>query len=681
MIGTLLANRYQILEKIGEGGMALVYKARCTLLHRIVAVKILRPQYASDEEFVERFRREAQSAASLSHPNVVNIYDVGEVGDIYYIVMEYIEGQSLKDLIRQEAPLPAPTALRIAGQICEALQHAHEHNIVHRDIKPHNILLTNDGRVKVTDFGIARAASSATLTQTGFVIGSVHYFSPEQAKGGQIGPQSDLYSLGVVMYEMLTGKVPFEGDSPISIALKQIQENPKPPVELNPSLPAGVQEIILKAMAKDLKVRYSRAGEMLADLRRFSRVGDDQTMAIPVGEFATQALPRAATRKQKAVREATMLQTRPKKRRMGWLWVALLVAVLVGGMGLFFQNLFVATPEVQVPQLVGKSIEEAQVLTRERQLRLNVERRIFHSTVPADYIVSQDPVDGKKVKIRRTIHVTVSKGPETFIVPDLVGKTVREAKVDINEAGLSLGLEQQEYSSDVEEGRIIRQDPEPGARLERGMTVDITVSKGPTPDQVIVPDFVGQPYSKVASQLASIGLAPGRIFEQAAGDFRPGIVIDQYPRPNTPVAAGSPVDFVISKGARDGGIVGPGNSDGQQGGAPGSGSGSAPGNASGESNGAGLQPNAPARESSKQLPASVQGRKGKPKRAEVKVVVPPGPERQRVQIVVTDEYPSRMVYDATHKPGDNILQNVEGYGDNIKVQVYIDGVLYKEESL
>ncbi|MGE5575613.1 MAG: Stk1 family PASTA domain-containing Ser/Thr kinase [Syntrophothermus sp.] len=673
MIGTLLANRYQILEKIGEGGMALVYKARCTLLHRTVAVKILRPQYASDEEFVERFRREAQSAASLSHPNVVNIYDVGEVGDIYYIVMEYIEGRSLKDLIRQEAPLAVPTAVRIARQICEALQHAHEHNIVHRDIKPHNILLTIDGRVKVTDFGIARAASSATLTQTGFVIGSVHYFSPEQAKGGQIGPQSDLYSLGVVMYEMLTGKVPFEGDSPISIALKQIQEHPKPPAELNPAIPPDLQEIVLKAMAKDLKVRYSRAGEMLADLRRFSRAEDDQTMALPAGEFATRALPRAATRKQKAVREATMLQTQPKKRRTGWLWGTILAALLVSGMGWFLQNLFVETPEVTVPQLVGKSLEEAQMLTREQQLRLNVERRIFHSTIPADYVVSQDPAEGKKVKIRRTVNVTASKGPETFIVPDLVGKTVREAKVDINQAGLSLGLEQQEYSAEVEEGRIIRQDPEPGARLERGMTVDITVSKGPAPDQVIVPDFVGQPYGKVVTQLAALGLTPGRVFEQAAGDFRPGIVIDQYPRPNTPVAAGSPVDFVISKGARDNEGVAPGNSDGQQGGSG--------NNASGGANGSSLQANSSVKDPSKQLPATAQGRKGKLKRAEVRVMVPQGPERQRVQIVVTDEYPSRMVYDAAHKPGDNILQNVEGYGDNIKVQVYIEGVLYKEESL
>lgn len=267
VIGQLLGNRYRILELIGEGGMALVYKAECVLLQRTVAVKILRPQYSSDKEFVTRFRREAQAAASLSHPNVVNIYDVGQDGGVHYIVMELIEGDNLKSLIRKEAPLPVNRALHIALQICEALRHAHDHNIIHRDIKPHNILLTADGRVKVTDFGIARAISAGGFTQTGVVMGSVQYFSPEQAKGQPVGPQSDLYALGCVLYEMLTGEVPFTGESPIAIALKHIQEKPVSVKKLRPGLPPGAVRVIEKALAKDPEERYPSAWSMIIDLR------------------------------------------------------------------------------------------------------------------------------------------------------------------------------------------------------------------------------------------------------------------------------------------------------------------------------------------------------------------------------------------------------------------------------
>ena len=256
LIGRLLGKRYEILEKIGGGGWALVYRAQDTFLHRPVAVKVLRSQYTADDDFVRRFKREAQAAASLSHPNVVSIYDVGQEDDVYYIVMEYIDGQTLKEKIDAEAPLPIPVSVKIALQILDALDHAHQAKIVHRDIKPHNILLTRSGRVKVTDFGIARAATTTTLTHTGSIIGSAHYFSPEQARGGFTGEKSDIYSVGVVLYEMVTARVPFEGDSPISVAIKHIQEDVPPPTQLNPAVPVELEEIILRAMEKDQNRRY-----------------------------------------------------------------------------------------------------------------------------------------------------------------------------------------------------------------------------------------------------------------------------------------------------------------------------------------------------------------------------------------------------------------------------------------
>ncbi|HPW41509.1 MAG TPA: Stk1 family PASTA domain-containing Ser/Thr kinase, partial [Bacillota bacterium] len=277
MIGRVLGDRYEILEKVGGGGMALVYKAKCRLLNRYVAIKVLRPEFTEDEEFVKKFRREAQSAASLSHPNIVGIYDVGTENNSYYIVMEYIKGQTLKELIKSKGTLGVEYSTNIAIQICYALEQAHKNNIVHRDIKSHNILIREDNSVKVTDFGIARAVSSSTITNTGNVIGSVHYFSPEQARGGYVDEKSDIYSLGVVMYEMLTGRLPFEGDSPIAVALKHIQEEPEPPSGINSRIPKAIEAIIMKCMEKEVSKRYNSASEIINDLR--------QSLVMPNGDF------------------------------------------------------------------------------------------------------------------------------------------------------------------------------------------------------------------------------------------------------------------------------------------------------------------------------------------------------------------------------------------------------------
>ena len=317
MTGKILGNRYHLLELIGEGGMALVYKAECSLLCRIVAVKVLRPQYASDSEFVERFRREARAAASLSHPNIVGIYDVGQEDGMDYIVMEYIPGDNLKNMIRKEAPLPVDQALDIARQISEALNHAHQRNIVHRDIKPHNILITPEGQVKVTDFGIARAISASSFTQVGTVVGSVQYSSPEQAKGGLVGPQSDLYSLGCVLYEMLTGLVPFQGDTSVSIALKHIQENYIPVQQLRSDISPLVVSILEKAMAKELEDRYPSALAMLKDIAKVNSQTSREMRLLDVTDIPTQVW--------QGVTENTADQ---KGNRWFW-WLAGLISLVI----------------------------------------------------------------------------------------------------------------------------------------------------------------------------------------------------------------------------------------------------------------------------------------------------------------------------------------------------------------
>jgi serine/threonine protein kinase len=301
MEGQILGNRYELIEKIGGGGMAVVYKARCKLLDRFVAVKILRPEFTNDEEFVKRFRIEAQSAASLSHPNIVSIYDVGHEGNIHYIVMEYIDGITLKEYISHEGFLKWKQAVNIAIQICSAIEQAHRNHIVHRDIKPHNILLTKDGIAKVTDFGIARAVSSSTITMVGSTIGSVHYFSPEQARGGFIDEKSDLYSLGIALYEMVTGKVPFDGDTPVAIALKHIQNQAKQPVEINKSIPKGVNDIIMRAIKKEQSQRYRTASDMLRDLYRVLKEPDGDFLV----EDNTDGYP---TRKIHALDEENFIQ-------------------------------------------------------------------------------------------------------------------------------------------------------------------------------------------------------------------------------------------------------------------------------------------------------------------------------------------------------------------------------------
>ena len=357
MIGKLLGNRYEILNQLGGGGMAIVYKGRDTRLNRFVTVKILRPEFTSDENFIKRFSREARAVARLSHPNIVNIHDVGQEEDIHYLVMEYVDGEDLKSVIKDQGALAIGRAVEIAQQVCAALGHAHENDIVHRDVKPHNILITRDGRAKLTDFGIAAETTAATFTHTDTIVGSVHYISPEQARGEPAGPQSDIYSLGMVMYEMLAGQVPYGGDSPIAVALKHIQEEPAPLRQINPAVPDSLSGVVMRALAKTPDQRFAGTGEMCRAIKHCWVDETEVTQFIPLDDMATTVLP--AVKAEGGSEEAEKKPAASNRKRMVWLLAPLIVLVLLAGGVLAAQNLFGA-PDVKVTNVVGKHIEEAR---------------------------------------------------------------------------------------------------------------------------------------------------------------------------------------------------------------------------------------------------------------------------------------------------------------------------------
>ena len=401
LVSKVIGNRYEILEKIGEGGMATVYKARCNILKRYVAVKVLREEFTTDEEFIRRFNTEAQAAASLTHPNIVSIFDVGHEDNIYYIVMELVQGKTLKEIINEDGVLPWKWSVNIAIQVASALETAHKNNIVHRDIKPHNIIITEDGIAKVTDFGIAKAVSNSTITAFGTTIGSVHYFSPEHARGGYTDAKSDIYSLGVVMYEMLTGRVPFDADTPVSIALKHMQEKPVEPMKLNPSIPFAINKIIMKAMEKEPSLRYQNATEMLKDLSMalkdpeggFVKSNAEKlqyTQRVPVLGEEPQVEMRKENKKGKL---AKYFEEHPTAKKV---WITVIIAVLVILIPLagFFgvQALLKAglPKDVNLPNFVGQTLEEAKVTLGKTKLTIETEE-VFNDEVEAGKIISQEP--------------------------------------------------------------------------------------------------------------------------------------------------------------------------------------------------------------------------------------------------------------------------------------------------
>ncbi len=628
MIGKILGNRYEILERIGGGGMALVYRATDSFLHRTVAVKVLRSQFAGDSDFVRRFRREAQAAASLSHPNIVAIYDVGQQGDIYYIVMEYISGETLKQRIDRKGPLPVVEALAITAQIADALDAAHQSGVIHRDIKPHNILLTKGDRVKVTDFGIARAATGATLTVAGTIMGSVHYFSPEQARGESTGARSDIYSLGAVLYEALTGKVPFEGDSPISVAMKHIEGRVVPPRELRSDIPVQVQAIVMKAMEKDPSRRYESAADMLADLNRAlsDLLKEERSRAEGSARNQTARFDRDESWDTE---EENGEMSRDDGRPRRGIWRRLLVLFLVvtflsalGSYAYFMLQRWLDVPLVEVPDVRGMSILDAQNTLKESGLDWIVVAQIHDSTVPANHVIDQSPPPGQEAKQGRDVELTLSKGPKMVPggVPQVVGLHRQAAEIELNAVGLQVGAVKTAYSEEYEKDYVIEQNPKAGTAVAEGTLVDITLSLGPEPKLVSVPDLRGSSLQDAKSLIEELGLKVGRVTQRDSNQL-PGTVIDQTPAPETEVLEGTEINLVISEG-------------------------------SGE---------------------DISQRN-------VVVTVPEDltDEPHKIMLRVTDSKGMRVEYEGMHRPGEQFTVTVRWLGEVARLTIFIDGKAYED---
>ncbi|OWA36910.1 serine/threonine protein kinase [Saccharibacillus sp. O16] len=563
MIGQVFSGRYEILERVGGGGMALVYKALDLLLNRFVAVKVLRQQFMHDEEFIRRFRREAQSAASLSHPNIVSIYDVGQDGEVQYIVMEYIEGLDLDEVIKERAPLPTEEAVRIASQICDALDHAHNNQIIHRDIKPHNILIGRNGRVKVTDFGIARAVTSTTITQTGSVVGSVHYFSPEHAKGVTAGEKSDLYSLGIVLYQMLTGALPYEGESPISVALKHLQDDFEEPRKLNPMIPQSVENIIIRAMRKNPSERYASAAEMQSDLdtcllpsRReeqkvlFEENDDtDRTLVVPAIR-STYTPPSSEMQRGDA---ASKSKSQPAgKGKKGWKKPALIIGLTLLLLGIMaFIVIYVrgqlVVPEIKVPNVIGMTEAQARTtLTEDGLIVEDVKYEYDPSTEPGK-VFRQSKQEGLSVKEGASILLTVGSEKPLKKMPGLTNTDYDEARRQLVALGVTEDrIVRNEAFDDADPGTVITQSPQSGEDFDPDQaTVTLTVSKGV--EEKEVPEVVGKTRQEALDLINGQALAPSST-EEPSFAVEQGKVISQSPDPGEKLKPGQPVKFVVSSG-------------------------------------------------------------------------------------------------------------------------------------
>ncbi len=534
----VISNRYEIQDLIARGGMARVFRARDRLLGRTVAVKILNPEFASDPNFVERFRREARAAAALSHPNIVAVYDWDKDGDTYYIVMEYVEGRTLRDLLKKGGRLHYRRAAEIAAEIALALEAAHRKGVVHRDIKPGNIMLTRSGEVKVTDFGIARAiGSEEALTQTGSVLGTASYLSPEQADGRPTDARSDVYSLGVVLYEMLTGEPPFKADSPLALALKHIGEAPKPPSDICDDIPDSLELITLKALSKRPDARYQSALEMHEDLTR--ALEGKRVRAVP-------DLSELDAHQEEERTDAV----EPGRSRKPWAFLtvlAFLLALLVYGLYLLGTSLgvFGGPSTVAVPNVVGQNFDPGA----KQQLEA-IGFRVVASYRPSSLeetgkVLAQDPVGGSMIPPQSEIRLIVGEGPGTAAVPDVVGKTRTEAEGIIQAAGFKVGKVEEKTDPEAPEGVVLSQDPKAGAQVTRGTAVNLVVSTGR--EKVTVPDVVGASRSQAARLLRAAGLEVGTVSEEVS-DKEAGLVIRQNPAAGAEVTKGSAVDLVVSKG-------------------------------------------------------------------------------------------------------------------------------------
>jgi serine/threonine-protein kinase len=680
MQGKILNNRYKIIKEIGRGGMAIVYSARDTLLERRVALKMLRPEYKSDDEFINKFRQEARAVARLSHPNVVSIYDIVVDEERIYLVMEIVEGKTLKDIIKERTKLSVVESLEIAGQIAAALSVAHGNQIVHCDIKPHNIILNDELEVKVTDFGIARAVNNSTVRVTETVVGSAHYFSPEQAKGGEIKAYSDIYSLGVVLYEMTTGELPFHGESPISVALKHIQQKPVAPIEINKDIPQEVNDLIMKAIAKDPVERFQDAYEMRQQIiyclkhlkssskksKKKSDFNAEETRVMKKSDFdflndSKKDREKDAKKKKrnkdtknklslfkskkkdknenkvdKNINEKDKKEDRAHRREISetkskkykkplliTLGVILFFLITIGGVILFF-NQYTNVPVVQVPDIEGESLTEARKMASEVGLNLvENEERVFSEEIAANRIVSQQPAAGLRVKQSRPLNITVSRGAQLIETPDFVGNSLREALIELDNLSLSSGDIQYIFRLSEEPGTVINQIPAAGAELEKGSEITLFVSRGERDISVRMPDLTGLNQSEAFNLIRESGLNIGQVSVESSERFADGQVISQSVRAGEYLPKGIAVDFVISRGSE-----------------------------------------------------SISNEDYHLNRISVNVT---GSESREVRIEIEDDNGQDQVYQAVHEPGDNIVRDIRSQGKT-EIRIYFDNQLIKSES-
>jgi serine/threonine-protein kinase len=553
--GTLFAGRYRVTRKLGGGGMADVYLAEDQELGRRVAVKILHNRYVNDDQFVERFRREATHAAGLSHPNIVSIYDRGETNGSYFIVMEYVEGRTLKELIRSRGPCPIPVAIAYTRQILAALRYAHRNGVIHRDIKPHNVIVDPEGVVKVTDFGIARAGPSQ-MTEEGAIIGTAQYLSPEQARGAPVDQTSDLYSTGIVLYELLTAQVPFSGETPVEIAMKHLSETPDPPSGHRPEVPADLDLVVLRALAKEPPDRYQSAAAMDADLETVAHGGH---VPVETADAATMVL--AGGRGADAPTAVTQLRRgrvggppgypphyeplKPRRRAL-WPWlvgVGALLALLVGGWFAFdtIRDQLEGAKPVAVPYVVALREANARNEITERGLQVRV-RRVPSSDVEEGLVIAQSPTQGTRVEKETVVVIDVSTGKREVTVPSVVGQSSEDAIEELTQAGLDAHVVN--VSSDRKEGTVTGQSPGPGTVVVEGTQVRINVSSGPK--QVSVPPVIGLPYEQAATELQRAGFSVARV--DVDSDLAKGIVVNQDPNGGSTASQGSSVTLSVSKG-------------------------------------------------------------------------------------------------------------------------------------
>ena len=571
MIGKLLSDRYEILEKIGDGGMATVYKARCRVLDRYVAIKILRPEYANDEEFIRKFNRESKAAASLSSQNIVGIYDVGtDVIDeetIYYIVMEYIDGTTLKDIIDSKGKLSEDDAIKYSIQILGALKDAHDHNVIHRDIKPHNIMITKQGSVKVTDFGIARASTSTTVTTTSDVLGSVHYISPEQARGGYTDNKTDIYSFGIVLYEMLTGKKPYDGDNPISVAMKQIQDDIVPPSEYLPGMNKNLEKIILKCTRKKQSERYQNVNEILSDFLHLDDDDDfnydkqndnwnDETVVLKQEDIIREEkIDKKNRNREENISEMRQSNRshRRRKKENGLVGVFLgIITALILVAGLFFGYNYLkgalsggGSDDILVPNLVGDDLDTAK--SKLESLGLSYEVVATEKTDgKANIVTKQDTEANFKVKKDFKVSLTISESEDSVEVPNIVGETILDAESILNKYGLKLAEPSYEEDSEHDEGTIIKQEPSEGSQVEKNSLVKVVVSKG-NQNEVQVPEFVGRNKDEVIKEITDLGLKY-KITSKDSEDYEKDIVTEQSIASGSTAQKDEVIDLVVSKG-------------------------------------------------------------------------------------------------------------------------------------